>query len=260
MKVRFVNLNRKIIILKAEEEGIIKFNYYYRCMKSLYSMVTSLDENLGKKLHDEGYKVDSKIFKLFTFGISCNESKSSNEGFIVKSGEKIKLTISGEEKILNIILKSIIKNKYIVIENIKFSMVDVKEDNKVRFNKIMLYRVQTPVVESIYDVKEKRVKFLNVFQNEFYNALAQNLMRKYEIIYGKKYKGDLFFDIEDIVKVKKRYIKDVKGKGFLIGYNNFEIFIEANEDMQKVVYYTSLGQNNSMGMGLLKYITGRRCV
>ena len=83
-------------------------------------------------------------------------------------------------------------------------------------------------------------------------------MRKYKAIYNKDYSGELFFDIEDVLKVKKKYITDIKD-GFLIGYTDFEIFIEADIDMQKVAYYLGLGQNNSIGMGSLSYITGRRC-
>lgn len=255
-----MSLSRKIIILKAENQGRVDFNYYYKVMKVLYRAVTNVDADLGCKLHEKGYKVDNKTFKLFTFGIGYNDSENDNKGFIIRKNEEISLTISGKDEVLNLILKSIIKQGYLIIEDIKFTIKNVQDDEKVRFNKIMLYRVQTPIVESIYNAEEKRIEYLNIFQISFYNALAQNLMRKYELVYGKKYDGNLHFDIEDVIKAKKRYIRGIKKNGFIIGYSNFEIFIEAREDMQKVAYYTSLGQNSSMGMGLLKYIIGRRYI
>lgn len=255
-----MSLSRKIIILKAENQGRIDFNYYYKVMKVLYKTVTDVDKVSGHRLHEKGYEIDNKTFKLFTFGISFNDSESDNKGFIIKKSEEIRLTISGKDEVLNLILKSIITQGYLMIEDIKFIIKNVQDDEKVIFNKIMLYRVQTPVVESIYNAEEKRIEYLNIFQNNFYNALAQNLMRKYELVYGKKYDGELYFDVEDVIKAKKRYIRGIKGNGFVIGYSNFEIFIEAREDMQRVAYYTSLGQNSSMGMGLLKYIIGRRCI
>ena len=122
----------------------------------------------------------------------------------------------------------------------------------------MLYKVRTPVVESIYNEEENKVIYLNVAQQEFYSALGQNLLRKYEIIYNKKYEGELYFDIENILNAKKKYITKIKENGYLIGYTNFEIFVQADVDMQKVAYYCGLGQNNSIGMGLVTFITGRR--
>ncbi|HFK2988398.1 TPA: CRISPR-associated endoribonuclease Cas6, partial [Clostridioides difficile] len=34
--------------------------------------------------------------------------------------------------------------------------------------------------------------------------------------------------------------------------------VQANKDMQEVIYYCGLGEKNSIGMGLLTYITSRR--
>ncbi|VHR22069.1 CRISPR-associated protein cas6 [Clostridioides difficile] len=132
------------------------------------------------------------------------------------------------------------------------------EDSKIGFNSITLYKVRSPIVASLYDLKSKKQVYLNPMQEEFYKALHDNLMKKYKLIYNKEYTGEVYFDIEDVLSVKKKYVTNIKGKGFVIGYTDFEIFVEADKDMQKVIYYCGLGEKNSIGMGLLTYITSRR--
>lgn len=40
-------------------------------------------------------------------------------------------------------------------------------------------------------------------QEEFYKALHDNLGNKYKLIHNKEYTGELYFDIEDVLAVKK---------------------------------------------------------
>lgn len=40
-------------------------------------------------------------------------------------------------------------------------------------------------------------------QEEFYKALHDNLMKKYKLIYNKEYTGEVYFDIEDVLSVKR---------------------------------------------------------
>ena len=95
-------------------------------------------------------------------------------------------------------------------------------------------------------------------QEEFYKALYNNLIKKYKLIYKKDYKGELYFDIENILSIKKKYITNIKTKGFVIGYSDFEIFVQADKEMQNVIYHCGLGEKNSIGMGLVTHIMSRR--
>ena len=247
-------LSKRIIYLKTE--GIITYNYYYKLMKELYEAMTLVDKEKALSMHETGYNVDSKKFKLFNFRLAFSkEVEYKPDGVKCSLNSSVSLIISGKNEILKLILKGLIKKGCININDTKLEITGFDEDTKVRFDRVMLYKVRTPIVESIY---ENKVIYLNPFEKRFYKALGQNLMRKYKAVYNKDYSGELFFDIEDVLKVKKKYITDIKD-GFLIGYTDFEIFIEADIDMQKVAYYLGLGQNNSIGMGSLSYITGRRC-
>ncbi|MFR5263709.1 CRISPR-associated endoribonuclease Cas6 [Clostridium sp.] len=248
-------LSKRIVILKGE--GKINYNYHYELMKELYEVMTLIDSGRSFSLHEEGFSVDNKKFKLFNFHLSFSKKvKYNKDGIEFNYTDSISLIISGKNDILNLILKGLIKKGFVNITGVKLEIKDFEEDNKIRFNKIMLYKVRTPIVESIYD--NGKTLYLSPYDDRFYKALGQNLIRKYKALYNKDYTGELFFDIEDILRIKKKYITGIKN-GFLIGYTDFEIFIEADIDMQNIAYYLGLGQNNSIGMGSLSYITGRRC-
>ncbi|PBF69145.1 CRISPR-associated endoribonuclease Cas6 [Clostridioides difficile] len=253
-----MHLVRRYLILTVDNEVVLDYNYQYELMKRIYEAIEISDRRKALSLHNEGYKIDKKVFKLFNYTMMFEDAKYSKEGIHLNSRTKIRLILSGYDDILNNIIKGFIKCKVFKLYNIEFKLSNMDEDSKIGFNSITLYKVRSPIVASLYDLKSKKQVYLNPMQEEFYKALHDNLMKKYKLIYNKEYTGEVYFDIEDVLSVKKKYITNIKGKGIVIGYTDFEIFIEADKDMQKVIYYCGLGEKNSIGMGLLTYITSRR--
>lgn len=244
-------LVKKSIILKGE--GIIDYNYHYELMKRIYEALTLSDNKRAIKLHNEGVLSDGKRFKLFNYTLAFDKNVSYLEnGISFNKDNCIKLIISGDDKILNSIIKGIVLNGKIKLNENELKVVELENDKDVKFNNIMLYKVRSPIVESVY---EDGVKYTNPYTKEWYSALANNLKRKYKAVYNEEYDKDIFFDIENILNIKKKMITKIK-KGFVIGYTDFEIFIEADPKMQKIAYYLGLGQNSSIGMGAISYIKG----
>ena len=52
--------------------------------------------------------------------------------------------------------------------------------------------------------------------------------------------------MKEICKDKARWVKG----------HTYNIWIQADKDMQKIIYYLGLGQNSSIGCGCLSIITG----
>ena len=253
-----MKLVRKKIILESANKGTLSFNYYYNLMKELYRCMTEVDKEKSLNLHELGYVLDgNKRFKLFNYNLIIENVETNEQGLQIYEKDTIKLVLSGVAEVVNLIIKGLIKKEYITLNDLKLQVVDMNDDSKIRFNNIMLYKTRTPVVESIYDKENKRAYYLNPLQQDYYKALGQNLLRKYKLVYKKDYEGELYFDIENTLNIKKKFIKGVK-KGYLIGYQDFEMYIQADYDMQKIAYHLGVGQNNSLGMGHLSYITGRR--
>ncbi|OOV52317.1 CRISPR-associated endoribonuclease Cas6 [Clostridium botulinum D/C] len=248
-------LLRKSIILQAQDNGLLDYNWNYPLAINLFDKMALYNEEFAKFLHDEGFRSKDekkKKFKLINFMLLFNNQEMNSKGININKNDEIVLIISGYKDPMNAILQGLCINNEINLNNIIFKVVNVKDDKKVKFNKINIYKAMTPIVESIWE--DGLVKYLNPYQPEYYNAIKQNLKRKYEIVYNKPYNGELKLMIENMLKVKQKSIK-IKN-GYIQGYSNFEILVKCSKDMQKIVYYLGAGQNSSMGAGLVNYITG----
>lgn len=252
-----MELTRKIIVLEAIENCILDYNYHYELMKQLYKSIEIENKDKAKKLHNEGFKINNKIYKLFTNQLFIENAKYSKEGISIQKKNKLRLTISGAKEIVQNAILGIVKNGELKLFNNRFRVLDLEHEKKVKFDNITLYKVRNPIVATRQD-EDKKIVFVSPYQEKYFEILANNLKRKYELIYKKEYTGELYFDIEDIFSIKKRLISNIKSKGILIGYSNFELYIQADIDMQKVAYYCGAGSNNSLGMGMMTYITSRR--
>ena len=252
-----MELTRKIIVLKADKGFILDYNYHYELMKDIYKSIEISEPSLAIQLHEEGYRYGNKKHKLFTNQLFFENVKYTKEGIEVKEGTVCKLIVSGVKEIVKNIVFGFMEKGSVELFNNSFKVLKVEPDKKVKFDNITLYKVRNPVVATRQDEKKRRI-FINPFEEDFYKVLANNLKRKYKLIYNKDYEGDLYFDIEDTFSIKKRLVSNIKSKFMLIGYSDFELYIVADKDMQKVAYYCGLGSNNSLGMGAITFITSRR--
>lgn len=252
-----MELNRKVLILEAIEDIILDYNYHYELMKEMYKCLDISNHELAFQTHEKGFKVDNKIYKLFTHQLFLENANYTKSGINIKKGARCRLTVSGVKEIVQHIVFGAIERGCIELFNKSYKLVEVQNDKKVNFNNITLYKVRNPIVATRQDEQKKTI-FISPFEENYYKVLANNLKRKYKLIYNKDYEGDLYFDIEDTFNIKKRLISNIKEKYMLIGYSNFELYLVADKDMQKVAYYCGLGGNNALGMGMTTFITSRR--
>ncbi|MEG1410509.1 MAG: CRISPR-associated endoribonuclease Cas6 [Terrisporobacter sp.] len=252
-----MELTRKVIILESTEDMILDYNYHYELMKEIYRAIELENKNKAEKLHNRGFIIENKRYKLFTNQLFIKDAEYLKEGIVISKNSKLKLTISGAKDIVNDVILGIVQNKQLKLFNNIFKVLNLENEKRIKFDSITLYRVRNPIVASIQNEK-RQIVFMSPYQDKFFEVLANNLRRKYRLIYNKDYQGELYFDIEDIFSIKKRLISNIKTKGVVIGYSNFELYVQADVDMQKVAYYCGVGSNNSLGMGMMTYITSRR--
>lgn len=248
-----MNLGRYFITLTTVEKTVLSYNYNYELLKFIYKAIDHVDSNKATSLHDVGFKGDNnKLYKLINPCLIFEDSTFGRDGISLDQGEQFELMLGGDEEYINLFIKGIVQKKEIRLFNSRFKVHGVRKDNSPKYRRQILYKVLTEVIESKWD---NGIRYLNIYESDFYNALAKNLKNKYKIIYEEEYKDDLYFDIENILGAKKKKIQGIKDKYYKVGYGKFNIWIEASIKMQKVVYYCGLGQDNTLGAGTLMYIT-----
>lgn len=251
-----MKLTRSVVILETKSDTVLDYNYNYEAMKEIYRALEISNPDLALKTHNEGYKIENKIYKLFTHHLFIESADYTKEGIVIKKGTKCKLTVSGTQEIVKNIVFGLMEKGTFNLFDSKFAVLSVEKDKKFKFNNITLYKVRNPIVATKQD-ENRRIIFKSPYEEDYYEVLANNLKRKYKLVHGKEYEGELYFDIEDTFSIKRRLISNLKGN-IIIGYSDFELYLVADKDMQEVAYYCGLGSNNSLGMGMVTFITSRR--
>ncbi len=244
---------RKQVVFKPKKEITLQYNYNYQVMKNIYYYLTVADSVLSRRIHNKGHRVDTgHIYKLFNFTLLFGNARFKQNGILCNENTTIKLIISGKKEIVEKVTKGLLHVKKMKLDNEELILKDIQNDKKVFWKDIMLYSSLSPLVESTKN-DDGKIEYLSPYQSDYYKNLAENAKRKYELIYGKKYEGQIFFDIDNAINIKEKYIK-IKNGG-VKGYE-YDIWVEADKSMQKVMYYLGLGQNSSTGMGCLNFVTG----
>lgn len=243
---------RQQVIFKPKSTIKLPYNYQYEVMKNIYYYISIADDVLSRRLHNEGYKSETgHIYKLFNFTLLFDKAKFTKDNIICNESSTVKLILSGKKDIIKKILKGLLHIKQIKINDIEIPLFTIENDKKVFFKPIMLYSALSPIVESTHN--NNIIIYLSPYESDYYKNLVENAKRKYQLIYNREYKGTIFFDIDDALEIKEKYIQIKNGgvKGYL-----YDVWIEAEPDMQKIIYYLGLGQNSSTGCGCLNFVIG----
>lgn len=247
------NMIRKQVIFKPTKIIKLPYNYQYDVMKNIYYYISIADDVISKRLHNKGYISDTgHVYKLFNYTLLFENVKFVKDNIICDKNSTIKLVLSGKKELIQKTLKGLLHIKKIKIGDNEIPLQNIIDDKKVFFKPIMLYNALSPVIESTLD-DDKNVVYQTPYESDYYKNLAENAKRKYKLIHGKEFKGKLFFDIDNALEIKDKFIQ-IK-EGGVKGYQ-YSIWIETDKEMQKIIYYLGLGQNSSTGCGCLNFVTG----
>lgn len=248
-----MNFARRNVIFKPSSKVTIPRDYEYNVMQSLYYYISITDEVFEKFLHEEGYRNTNKTYKLFNFTLRFKNATINKHTIDIDENGEMILVLTGKKEVVGKILKGLLHVKKIKLGKTEIPLSDIATDKKFKFQPIMFYKGLSTIIETTQN-DNREVVYLSPYESKYYENLANNLKRKYELIYNEEFKGKLFFDIDDPLKIKEKSIKvkDIYSHGYM-----YDIWVETTPKMQRVIYYLGLGQNNSVGAGCLSYITGR---
>ncbi|MCQ4925040.1 CRISPR-associated endoribonuclease Cas6 [Tissierella carlieri] len=246
-----MSLIRREVIFRPSDTIRISYNYNTDVMKSIYYYLSIADKQKEKFLHDVGYKVNNKPgFKLFNFTLLFKNAKFGSNDIEINNNSKVILILSGKDDIINSILKGLLHIKKIKITDKDISLDDIVNVEKVNFKTIALYKALSPVVTTT-NHEDGRIMHLRPYVDKYYINLAHNLKKKYSIIYDEEFEGPLYFDIDNVIDMKKK--KHRVNNFFKVGFL-YNLWIETTPKMHEIIYYLGLGENNSTGAGCMSLI------
>lgn len=235
--------------LKAKNNFKVPFSYNHILSSIIYNKIVDLE--LANELHN------SNSFKFFNFSqLNIPKRKIVKDGIISKNG-KISFYLSSPNDVL---IKSLVdgfvddleikfKNETLLVEKIE-ALRTPNFSEKSEFKTISPINIRD--TQKI-DGKIKRIDLTP--SDKFFKGIETNLIKKYCI----------FNNIENTEKKIKAYseMANVKRKRITIpkGHNTtyhraymMDLILEGDMDLIEFAYDVGLGEKNSMGFGMIKYI------
>ena len=262
--------------LLPENSPHLHVNYNYALSAAIYKLLRFGSEEFADILHNKGYKLNGKVYKLFSFALKFNKIISINKNRILLGKKNADLIISSpliDEFMKNFIYGSFSNSKIeLVTENIKtifnIQAIETIECPSLREEqKFLLYSplvLSTGYKDDSDKFKQKFIRYQDDL-NMTSRILNTNLKNKYEIIHKKTYEGsDLFFEWDNNYAEKRikdgkyltRKVSVIKNeeKPIDIVGNMIPFTLKGNVELMKVGYDCGFGEKNSLGFGLAELI------
>ena len=265
---------RLLLTLEIQNSNVLPINYNYPLSAAIYKLLKFGSTEFASFLHDIGYKLNGKTYKLFSFALVTDKIKFGSKCIYVSS-KQIRLYISSplvDDFIQNFVIGTFHQQK------IEISDGEIKLVFLIRQVETLLFPqlantsefiLLSPMVLST--VKENGGNFSQYYFrcsddiDDINRVLNQNLINKYELINSRKYEGSgliLRWD-EKYISRKLSENKRLTKKISIVkkGERPIEIIgievpftLTGDVELMRVGYDCGFGEKNSMGFGLAEMI------
>lgn len=266
---------RLILKLNCIEGNTLSCNYFYPLSAAIYNLLRFGSPEFSEFLHDKGYQLNGKNFKLFSFALKFEDYKIIKDKILLKSPRAF-LTISSPlvEDFINSFLAGFLGNRVFELncggELSVFLIEGVEKFHDPRFSDNMKFSALSPIV--ISTVKEdddgKMIPYYFRYSDDmdkFNENLNKNLLEKYELVYGKPFtKGGVKLDwdwsyidkraAERKKVTMKQTIKENTPEQTEVVGNMSPFSVSGAPELIKIGYECGFGEKNSLGFGLAKII------
>jgi len=265
---------RLILHLNSINTNRITANYYYPLSAAIYKLLRFGSEEFSQFLHDLGYRINTKRYKLFTFSLKFGSFQSEGN-FINLITPEAKLIISSpldNKFIKNFISGSLQRKNIEIYGQGELSVFEIEQISYIPapiFTEYTKFIMLSPMVLSIQKIYNGKLSpyYLRYHDNinEINKVFNQNLINKYKAVYQKDYNGEpLTFSwdhnyinrrLSENKKITKKIsiqIPDIPPINIIGNQAPFEL--KGNPELMKVGYECGFGGKNSMGFGMAKVI------
>lgn len=242
-------MNRIRLVLRQIDNNYLDYNYDYYIHAFIYSALGKVDKHFSTFIHEEGFKLGGKKFKMFNFSnLLSSGVRTNNKG--IHFTNKTYLIISSPVEQLSInLLEYFTSVNRIRIGSCEFRIDRVEFLKSIEFGSKATFRTISPViVRTQNDLKQ--VVYLNPFDSKFSENIRNNLINKYIVINNVVPKNtDLKVTIGDVRRAPRQF-KGIR----LIAYEIKSITLEGSSELIDVAYKCGIGDNNSIGFGMLEVV------
>lgn len=256
---------RLVLHLDVSLNSAIPLNYNYQLSSAIYNLLQLGSPEFSQFLHNTGYSIDGKKFKLFSFALRF-EKAQVKENYLISNSNKSTLYISSpliDPFIKNFVVGTF-ENKVIQITDkqriIDFRILTAEVIPEPVFTNKMKFILLSPMVLSTvrqFDGKIKTYYLRPEDIDEINRVLTKNLLNKKGLLSRNQVMDEyckIQWDQDYLIKNKritKKITINEHGK-FPIDVIGIQapFLIEGDPELIKTGYECGFGEKNSMGFGM----------
>lgn len=237
------------IEFKSDKEIILPIQYNHIVQGFLYNSLS--DKDYRHFLHHTGYELRNKVFRLFTFSrvIGSFHINRNIERIAFKPPARLIISSPLEPFITDLAETLIKTDTFLIGQNIaQIASISVHRD--ITFGEKVQIKMLSPMVaySTVIEDGKKRTEYASPWKSRFTDIARQNLLTKYQILYGDLPQNQEFKIIPNGMQEQKfKAVANYKGT-VIEGYNGI-YWLKGNPELIKVAYETGLGSKNSQGFG-----------
>ena len=248
----------RIQILADVGKGIsLLINYNHLLVGTIYRFLAESNPEYADFLHDEGYRLNHKRFKLFTFSQLMAERRNITGEQIHFRSTLTWYVSSPVEQFLSHFADTLLTEGRLSIGQHHLKVIDVTIPRMPRFQPDAQFRCLSPIVMSTareYN-GQRRTHYCLPDDPELSELIRQNLLRKHEAIHGRATQDDTltFRFNEDYIHRKQGRVtrlvdfKGVKIRGILCPFR-----VSGSTTLIQIGYECGFGDKNSAGFGMVE--------
>jgi len=236
------------ILFETKKDTLIPWSYHSELTKLVYNLVGLSDKNYSTWLHDEGYRKNKKIYRLFVFSdLQFAELAVLPEGLRTR-GSVVWQLASPDERFIEKLKGGIkILNNKITLFESEFNVLDTLE-TQLPINEKSVFHTISPIVASIQEKgKGSPPSYLAPQDQRFTEALERNLLSKWEAFCNKPVDKGGFG-----IRVWEPRSKLVSTFNIQVRAWHLKLQMWGLDELMKFAYDVGLGERNSQGFGMIE--------
>lgn len=227
---------------------IIPLSYHYQVQSMLYSLMRQ-DTACGAEIHEHGYQMNRREFRLFCFGSLTGQTGVDSVRkellFIQHADLEVR---TADPKLSELLMRLLRPGLELTLCGQRLQLESVEmADRRITKSQCRI-KALSPILA--YRTMNGERRSYNPLQAEFCQLIADNFGRKYQAFTGTK--PEPIQLIPKAVGAKDKTVTNYKGS-WLTGWGG-EYRLKGKPEYLNFLYNTGLGPRNAAGFGMFELI------
>lgn len=239
----------------------IPLNYQYECSAVIYKILSHSDIAYAEWLHNNGFRLDGKQFKLFTFSRLQIARWKTEGAYLQILSDKVEWEISFlPERTTQEFIRGLFMEQSFELGDrhakVKFTVQNIELIPSPAFSECMSFESMSPICLN-FKRPEGGYTYIDPTDSAALELIKHNLLNKYQAFTNEVFSYESFpFELKVLTKPKSALITikaNTAEESRIRGYScHFQL--TAPVELMKIMYESGIGGKNSIGFGMVKSV------